>query len=489
MRGCVPSSWLTGPGGYWILVSMWRVRAADLLFWSALLLVGLVATADMLDATTSMAGCVAVAPPVAAILCSPMRTAVVSLVTLVVGLWLVATQGNPQLLTSAVRAGVVVLAAIVAPVLAAARTGREQRIQDLTRVAKVAQLAVLTPIPPVAGPTRLSSAYESASREALIGGDLYGVTETPRGVRLMIGDVRGKGIDAVRIAAVILAAFRDGALRMSRLTRLAGHCEAQLRPHLVAEDFVTALFADIEHQGRAEFISCGHPGPIHARGDRLVEVEVASPGTPLGFPPEFRVAPRAHRIDLQRGDRLLFYTDALVEARTPSGGFVGVDRLVGDIGTVDFQDALAGVLTRLHAATHEVRDDLALLLVEYTGSVSKPGPESDSTDTEQVATTTADWPDIIGGTPEPPATPSMPLSNIDSPTGTVDSPRRTASFLLCEGRPEGSWRPARFVPRPAWSTSMGVGREVVDGDRIEQRALDQTSLGSCFTRRSSHSPT
>jgi len=396
--------WLWG-----LLVSVSRARGADLLFWSALLLVGLVAAVDVFDPTSSMAGSVAVAPPVAATLCSPRRTAVVSLVALVVGLSLVLTQGDPAMLTSAVRAGVLVLAAVVAPMLAAARTGRERRIQDLTQVATVAQMAVLTPIPPVAGPTRLASAYQSASREALIGGDLYGVTETPRGVRLMIGDVRGKGIDAVRIAAVILAAFRDGALHRSELTELAGHCDARLRPHLVAEDFVTALFVDIDHQGRVEFISCGHPGPIHARGHQLSQMEFANPGTPLGFPSELVVAPHPDRVDLHPGDRLLFYTDALVEARTPGGGFVDPERLVTDIGTVDFPDALAGVLARLHAATHEVRDDLALLLVEYTGSGHTSGPQSDATDTREPATTGPDRTDTLDRILEPPAASPLPL--------------------------------------------------------------------------------
>jgi sigma-B regulation protein RsbU (phosphoserine phosphatase) len=354
---------------------MGRIDAPTASFWSALVLVGLVATADVLDDSTSLVGAVAVAPLLAATLCSAVRTAVVSLVGIVVGVWLLATQGEPELLSIAVRAGVLVLACVLAPVLATARTGRERRIRDLTKVAEAAQLAVLTPIPPVAGPTRLASAYQSASREALIGGDLYGVSETPRGVRLMIGDVRGKGIDAVRIAAVILAAFRDGTQRKSRLAKLADHCDAQLRPHLVSEDFVTALFADIDHSGRVEFISCGHPGPIHARGDRLFDVEFANPGTPLGFPLEFRATPRPHRFALQPGDRLLFYTDGLLEARTSRGGFVAAEGIIGDIGTAHFEEALGGVLARLHAVTYEVRDDLALLLVEYTGSTPDPEPD------------------------------------------------------------------------------------------------------------------
>ena len=352
---------------------MATVTGRDLWFVASLLVVALIATADLLDATSSIVGSFAIAPFMACVLCSPKRTAIVSVVSLVVGMWLLVTPSDqPDPLTVAVRAGVLVAAAVGAPLLALARTRREQRIKDLTRVAEVAQLAVLTPIPPVAGPTRLASAYQSASREALIGGDLYGVVETQHGVRLMIGDVRGKGIDAVRIAAVALAAFREGTHQQRSLIELAHHCDRELRPHLVVEDFVTALFADIDNTGDVELICCGHPAPMHAHGAQCDGLEVDRPGTPLGFPVDLRVEPAPYRFRLQRADRLLFFTDGLVEARNSHGEFVQADRVVGDIGTADFEHALGAVVARLHSAAPEVRDDMALLLVEFTGPVVDP---------------------------------------------------------------------------------------------------------------------
>jgi phosphoserine phosphatase RsbU/P len=372
---------------------MGRVTGSDAWFVVSLLTVGLVTAADLLDGGSSLVGAVAVAPLMAATMCSPLRTVIVSVITLVVGLTLLVTQGNPEALTIAVRVGVMVLAAGLAPALAMARTRRERRIRDLTEVAEAAQYAVLTPIPPVAGPARLASAYQSASREALIGGDLYGVVETPRGLRLMIGDVRGKGIDAVQIAAVTLAAFRDGTHVLSSLTELAEHCDAQLRPHMVDEDFVTVLFADIAHDGKVEVISCGHPGPVHARAGESHPLEVSAPGTPLGIPLDMRITPRQDRLELKPGDRLLFYTDGLVEARTSRGRFIRPDQVIGDIGSVDFEVALTGVLSRLHAATREVRDDLALLLVEYTGPGSNPAVEPDRVAEDPAVS--EDWPDNV----------------------------------------------------------------------------------------------
>jgi phosphoserine phosphatase RsbU/P len=361
-----------------------------------------IATADLLDATSSVVGSFAIAPFMACVLCTPARTAMVSVVSLVVGMLLLATpHDHPDPLTVAVRVGVLVAAAVAAPLLARERTRREQRIADLTRVAEAAQLAVLTPIPPVAGPSRLASAYQSASREALIGGDLYGVVETPHGVRLMIGDVRGKGIDAVRIAAVALAGFREGTHQQRSLTELAEHCDRQLRPNLVVEDFVTALFADIGNSGEVELICCGHPAPMHARGEQRHDLEVDHPGTPLGFPLDLRIEPEPYRFWLQQGDRLLFYTDGLVEARTPRGEFVEADSVVGDIGTADFEQALGNVVARLHSAAREVRDDLALLLLEFTGPVVDPDGDAERDLDEARSEAQVAWSDQVGRVLQP----------------------------------------------------------------------------------------
>lgn len=49
----------------------------------------------------------------------------------------------------------------------------------------------------------------AAERGARIGGDLYKAMGTRYGVRLIVGDVRGKGPAAVRSAAAVLGAFRE----------------------------------------------------------------------------------------------------------------------------------------------------------------------------------------------------------------------------------------------------------------------------------------
>ena len=95
------------------------------------------------------------------------------------------------------------------------------RLAEITRIAEVVQHAILPPVPRRAGNLNLCTAYVSAAREALIGGDLYEIVAVPGAVRLIIGDVRGKGLDAVRLATVVLGEFRAAAVERDDIAALA----------------------------------------------------------------------------------------------------------------------------------------------------------------------------------------------------------------------------------------------------------------------------
>src|SRR5436305_4202844 len=142
-----------------------------------------------------------------------------------------------------------------------ARVFREQsgRLASVTRVAEAAQLAILAPPPARIGPVALAARYVSAAAEALVGGDLYEVVARPGAVRLLIGDVRGKGLTAVRAATVVLGEFRAAAADIDDLADAAIQIDRRLRPYLADEDFVTALLAEIRDDGTFFVASCAHP--------------------------------------------------------------------------------------------------------------------------------------------------------------------------------------------------------------------------------------
>ena len=107
--------------------------------------------------------------------------------------------------------------------------------------------------------------YLAGTAEARVGGDLYEVTRTQFGIRLIVGDVRGKGLDAVEIAADVLGVFREVAHEVYTLAEVARRIDASLarRPAAPLEEFVTAVLAEIDPAaGTLTVYNCGHPPPL-----------------------------------------------------------------------------------------------------------------------------------------------------------------------------------------------------------------------------------
>ncbi|MFT9472833.1 hypothetical protein [Streptomyces sp. 11-1-2] len=70
---------------------------------------------------------------------------------------------------------------------------------------------VLRPLPHRLGPLRVASLNMAAEDEAQIGGDLYAATRVEDSTRMIIGDVRGKGLTSISDASVLMGAFREAA--------------------------------------------------------------------------------------------------------------------------------------------------------------------------------------------------------------------------------------------------------------------------------------
>lgn len=117
-----------------------------------------------------------------------------------------------------------------------------------------------------------------------MGGDLYKVVETDFGVRLLIGDVRGKGLAAVAVTSAVLGCFREWAPETGTLKHLVARLNARVIDQAAPGDFVTAIVASFGADLAVEVANCGHPSPVRltARGpDGPVVPENRS--TPLGM--------------------------------------------------------------------------------------------------------------------------------------------------------------------------------------------------------------
>lgn len=248
-----------------------------------------------------------------------------------------------------------------------------ERLASARVIAETAQKAVLpTPAERIGG-LQIAARYEAAQADAFIGGDLFAVQDTPHGVRLVVGDVRGKGLDAVEAVAVVIGAFREAAEQESTLEGVAQRLERALdregtrRSGLDAfEGFTTAVLAEIPRgDGLVRVVNRGHPEPLLLYGDGgLARLRPSEAALPLGMGDLAAWPDRADETPYPPGATLLLYTDGLSEARDARGVFYDpAERLAGRLfpGPEELLDALVADVRR-HTGGGAT-DDMALLAV------------------------------------------------------------------------------------------------------------------------------
>ncbi|MEU4999522.1 PP2C family protein-serine/threonine phosphatase [Streptomyces sp. NPDC021622] len=255
------------------------------------------------------------------------------------------------------------LAAVAAVVLC-----RQARaITALRVVARTLQEGMLRPLPSRVGGLRTEVRYVAAQPGAQVGGDIYDVVSTPFGVRLIMGDVMGKGMQAVGTAMDALGAFRELARCEAKLPMVAQRMDAALAHRESSEDFVTALLLGTsDGDGSVDLVCCGHPPPLLIRARRATFVDALPPSPPLGLFGLQDEWCRSSSVPLVSGDRLLLYTDGVTEARDDAGDFYPLEERAVALYDEDpgvFLDALSADLTQ-HTKGRQI-DDAALLLVDF----------------------------------------------------------------------------------------------------------------------------
>ncbi|WP_234430621.1 SpoIIE family protein phosphatase, partial [Streptomyces sp. NRRL F-4489] len=169
------------------------------------------------------------APALTAAFAGPGPTALAGALAVAAQVGLGAARGtlSTENLNAQIAALIVVSALVY--VFTVLREGNERRLSRSRSVAAVAQQVLLRPLPARSGDLEIASLYLAAEEEAEMGGDLFAAARTSASTRLIIGDVRGKGLPAYSHAALILGAFRAAAHRQATLPRLARHLDGAVR--------------------------------------------------------------------------------------------------------------------------------------------------------------------------------------------------------------------------------------------------------------------
>ncbi|MEU1421358.1 PP2C family protein-serine/threonine phosphatase [Kitasatospora sp. NPDC005751] len=370
-----------------------------------LALIVVITVVDVLSPPTIHLGpLLIVAPAITASFAGARTTAAVALLALA-GLTVIGiTRDGLTTPNHETQLGAQIAVSVLIVALRVLRDRHERELAQVRSVSEAAQRVLLRPLPDRIGHLRLASVYLAAEAEAQVGGDLYAAARTPGGTRLLVGDVRGKGLSSLGDAALLLGAFRAAAHLHADLTDLAGYLDGSVRWGLARlgeqpceerpgdgtgrghrsgpdsasagaaaddceESFITAVILDIPDDGSVvRLIDCGHPPPLRLRADGVTALDARRPAPPLGLG---ELAPGGYEVDefaFLPGDRLLIYTDGVIEARDARRRFYPLTERV-TAWSADPPEALVQQVRHdlLAHAGGRLDDDAAIVAVERLG--------------------------------------------------------------------------------------------------------------------------
>lgn len=312
-----------------------------------------------------------IGPALAAVTWNVRGTVAIGVLAMVLRLALAMAQGDPA---QDILAAEAVLAAVIAAAVwvSRVRARYEQDMREVLAVAEVVQRVLLRPLAPRLGRVELHLLYLAAAAKARIGGDFYEAVRIPGAVRVLLGDVQGKGLGAVESASVLLGAYRAAVTDAPDLPALADRLEEGLERYGAwdpdadsAERFATVLLLELpDGEDVVRLLSCGHPAPLLQHDGRVRPVVLSDPSLPVNLAGLFVSRHRVEEVPFGPGDRLLLFTDGVSETRDRAGVFYPLEERLG--GWVDQPDDRVLPLLQEDLARYAadgLDDDVAALLV------------------------------------------------------------------------------------------------------------------------------
>ena len=236
-------------------------------------------------------------------------------------------------------------------------------VQD--RIARTLQRSLLPRALPLRPGLRLAASYLPAIRETVVGGDWYDVLElAPRCLGLAIGDVAGHGMAAATSMGQLRSALRAYAFDVRDpgevLTKLGRFADRERSP------MATMVYATLDLEtGEFAFARAGHPYPLLVTHDRRSSYLTEASGPPLGTGNEAEY--QSGKVILQPGERVLLYTDGLIERRGEdlSEGEAALAKAAASAPD-DPELACNAIIAKLTEGG-EIADDVAMLVVQLIG--------------------------------------------------------------------------------------------------------------------------
>ncbi|MFB7447084.1 PP2C family protein-serine/threonine phosphatase [Streptomyces sp. NPDC056194] len=204
-----------------------------------------------------------------------------------------------------------------------------------------------------------------------VAGDSFDYALNGDVLHLAMIDAMGHGLDAATMATVAIGAYRHARRTSVELSEIYLFMDRAIAEQFAPDHFVTAQMLRLDTgTGRLQWVNAGHPAPMLIRDHRVVR-RLDSPTTlPVGFGGD---QPQVSEVTLAPGDRILCFTDGLIEEHESGQEEFGEDQLIDWVHRLDRADR--GVRAVARDLSHTLRrargetttDDATLVLVEWRG--------------------------------------------------------------------------------------------------------------------------
>jgi sigma-B regulation protein RsbU (phosphoserine phosphatase) len=247
---------------------------------------------------------------------------------------------------------------------------RHSRLQvDLDQAREAQQLSM----PPCEGDLGFLRYAMRTEPGQFVAGDLFNIIQLPSGaVAFCLGDVAGHGVASALVMSAMQAHLHAQIEVTSDVRAAVGSVNRYLAERSAAGRFASLWVGILEPGGKLSYVDAGH-------GHWLLQRAGAGPyrfkgrsGIPVGISPD--IAYDAEVVQLQRGDRLILYSDGIVEQRSAEGQQFGSERLTAAIGqAAGEKGALVEMIERVfsavvnHAGAPGFDDDTSAAVIEFRG--------------------------------------------------------------------------------------------------------------------------
>ncbi len=176
-------------------------------------------------------------------------------------------------------------------------------------------------------------------------------------LHLSMTDAMGHEVEAAVLATVLVGALRNARRAGATLGEQTRVANQQLADHARRGGFVTGQVVRIDlRAGTADIVNAGHPPPLRLR-DGHVEPVCLQADPPFGTVPGYQY--RVQHLPLEAGDRLMFYTDGMIERNTSD---VDIEAMLAASAQMHPRQAVQHLIQAILRATNGALDDDATAL-------------------------------------------------------------------------------------------------------------------------------